>query len=106
QPATGYTVQTGANNPLDALGTAYSGTQAGNFITGDFNGDGLTDVEIGRASCRDREKWRDDANGTFNQRSGAANPFAAVTLGSAADFVSNDLMVGDWDADGDIEILN
>ncbi|WP_377518343.1 FG-GAP-like repeat-containing protein [Paenibacillus allorhizosphaerae] len=102
-----FTVLQGdGTNPLHAFGTAL-GTTTGKFVAGDFNGDGLVDL-INRNSLNiGIQFWKNNGDGTFSEQTGDSNPFSSVSFTANVNyFYAPFLGVGDFDGDGDTDIVN
>jgi hypothetical protein len=97
--AGGFTAEYGAADPLHALGADYN---VSTYVTADIDGDGDLDV-VAREPLGDSSivALRNDA-GTFVT---TAVPFAGITFAAnPANFVNTRVLVGDFDADGDVDL--
>ncbi|WP_248930601.1 FG-GAP-like repeat-containing protein [Paenibacillus hamazuiensis] len=102
-----FTVLQGAGmNPLHEFGMAV-GTTAGKFVAGDFDGDGWMDLANRNSANTGVQYWKNNGNGTFAELTGSGNPFASVSFTANVNyFFAGFLAVGDFDGDGDQDILN
>jgi hypothetical protein len=97
--AGGFTAEYGAADPLHGLGDGYS---VSTYVTADIDGDGDLDV-VAREPLGDSSMvaLRNDG-GTFLT---TAVPFAGITFAAnPANFVNTRVLVGDFDADGDVDL--
>jgi hypothetical protein len=97
--AGGFTAEYGAADPLHGLGDGYS---VSTYVTADIDGDGDLDV-VAREPLGDTSivALRNDG-GTFMT---TAVPFAGITFAAnPANFVNTRVLVGDFDADGDVDL--
>ncbi|MCU1717249.1 DUF4347 domain-containing protein [Pseudomonas sp. 5P_3.1_Bac2] len=84
------------------LGSSTIGA-AGRVAVGDFDGDGDTDILYQTGA--NGSPWaysRSDGNGTFTQLALAQSPFAGLAL---PDHTNSNYFAGDFDGDGDIDVL-
>ncbi|HEX7094811.1 MAG TPA: FG-GAP-like repeat-containing protein, partial [Acidimicrobiales bacterium] len=96
-----FSAHTGAADPLAELAGYYSHS----YVTADVDSDGDLDVVAREPSGGlTIDVLRNDGGG-FTRLTGAASPFAAVTL-ATTDFETAHLLVGDHDDDGDADIYN
>ncbi|WP_240415441.1 FG-GAP-like repeat-containing protein [Paenibacillus periandrae] len=102
-----FTVLQGAGtNPLHESGTAI-GTTTGKFVAGDFDGDGWVDFVNRNSANTGVQYWKNNGDGTFAELTGSSNPFASVSFSANVNyFFAGFLAVGDFDGDGDKDILN
>ncbi|WP_218585602.1 DUF4347 domain-containing protein [Pseudomonas sp. Marseille-P9899] len=76
---------------------------SGRTVVGDFDGDGDTDILYQTAGNGSAWSYaRSNGNGTFTTVAQAQSPFAGVTL---LDHSGTNYYVGDFDGDGDVDIL-
>ncbi|MCF2489301.1 DUF4347 domain-containing protein [Dyadobacter sp. CY347] len=95
----GFSKVTGAGNPFDGLAGKAAFSSAQYAYVADWDNDGDVDIfmsRIGGTSVRDY--FRND-NGVYTQQTGGANPFNGMAIAS-----DNQLIFGDFDADGDIDL--
>ncbi|CAG7609864.1 hypothetical protein PAESOLCIP111_01214 [Paenibacillus solanacearum] len=93
-------------NPLHAFGLAV-GTGTSKFVTGDFDGDGLIDFANRNASNTGVQYWKQNSGGTYTELTGTANPFSGVSFPANVNYFSAPFLgVGDFDGDGDTDIVN
>ncbi|NJL14194.1 MAG: VCBS repeat-containing protein [Microscillaceae bacterium] len=107
-----FTEQTGANNPLDGVGTIANGfTTYASPAFADLDGDGDQDLLLGQfsgtygvgvsyTSARTIRYFR-NSGGTFTEQTGTANPFNGLEFGSSYTGPSPALV--DIDKDGDLD---
>ncbi|WP_291607974.1 Ig-like domain-containing protein [Comamonas sp.] len=84
------------------LGSSTIGA-AGRVVVGDFDGDGDTDILYQTGA--NGSPWaysRSNGNGTFTQLTLAQSPFAGLAL---PDHTNSNYFFGDFDGDGDIDVL-
>lgn len=92
-----FTERTGADNPVDGISTGSYSTPA----FADLDGDGDQDLIVGNGNGA-VAYFRNTGTGSspdFSQRTGTANPFDDITLGSW-----NTLTLADLDDDGDLDL--
>ncbi|WP_291588604.1 DUF4347 domain-containing protein [Comamonas sp. UBA7528] len=83
------------------LGTSIG--NAGRTVVGDFDGDGDTDILYQTGGNGTAFAYaRSNGDGTFTNLSFASSPFAGLSL---PDITGTNYFVGDFDGDGDVDIL-
>ena len=94
-----FTLRTGAANPMDGVDIGFSSRPT----IGDVDGDGDLDIVAGNfyGDIRYFENTGTASAPVFAERTGAANPFAAITAPSQT--VSPSLV--DLDGDGDLDLV-
>jgi hypothetical protein len=99
--AGGFTAEYGAADPLHGLGNHDVST----YVTIDADGDGDLDVVARERSSDAAIDYLRNDGGAFTMLGGAASPFAGITFAAnPANFVNTRVLVGDFDADGDVDL--
>ncbi|HEV8298225.1 MAG TPA: FG-GAP-like repeat-containing protein, partial [Acidimicrobiales bacterium] len=96
-----FSAQTGANDPLDALGAFDSAS----YVVVDADRDGDRDVVVREPVLDDTVVMLRNDGGSFAVPSGAANPFDGISFGAPL-FELMNVLVGDFDSDGDADVYN
>ena len=93
----GFTERTGTDNPLDGISVGSYSTPT--FT--DLDGDGDSDLAVGNVhgNIAYFENTGTAGSPDFTQRTGAANPFDGITMGSWST-----LALADLDGDGDLDL--
>ncbi|MDQ6477209.1 DUF4347 domain-containing protein [Dyadobacter sp. LHD-138] len=90
---------TGASNPFDGITekAAFYGAQFA-FVA-DWDNDGDDDIFVTRRSAPGQNIFYKNNNGVYQEITGAASPFDLITISG-----DDQLIYGDFDSDGDIDI--
>jgi hypothetical protein len=100
-----FTAITGGSNPLNGFAASVAGTAS--FVSGDFTGNGFTDLAGRSPDNNSVVFWQNNGNGTWTQLEGGANPFNGISVGGDVDnFFATQLVVADIDGDGWLDIYN
>lgn len=96
-----FTAVFGASNPLAVLGSYHFGTA----VTADIDADGDLDIVVREPSGNTTIDVLRNDGGTFTVLTGAASPFAGISFAASPfNFVNTRVLVGDFDADGDVDL--
>ncbi|QRR00053.1 DUF4347 domain-containing protein [Dyadobacter sandarakinus] len=90
---------TGSNNPFNNLPDKAAFSNAEWAYVADWDNDGDVDIlNTRRGSVSVRDYYRND-NGSYSLQTGAANPFNGMAIDT-----DNQILSGDFDADGDLDL--
>src|SRR5690606_38980959 len=91
----------GASNPLAVHGSYHFGAA----VTADIDADGDLDIVVREPSGNTTIDVLRNDGGTFTVLTGAASPFAGISFAASPfNFVNTRVLVGDFDADGDVDL--
>ena len=94
-----FTKITGAENPFNKLAGKATFSSADYTYVADWDNDGDVDIlTTQRGNNAVRDYYQND-NGVYSLQTGSANPFNGMAIAS-----NNQILFGDFDADGDIDL--
>ena len=100
-----FTVQGPGTHALAGFSASIGGL-GNRSITGDFTGNGLTDIAARNPDNDGIVFWRNNGDGTWSQQTSTDNPFDSIAINAVDQFAANRLIPLDVDGDGWLDIYN